>query len=479
MAPVSLTRLRWARLASLLAVAAIAAGCHLPAGGRDGLPRLREEGELWIYLEPLPPGAERLDVALASAAVVSGEGKAIPLELRLPRISEEAGASQRLLAHGRLPAGRYQGFQVAIGGATLATDEGASRLLVPSEPTLVPAAITVQPGRAAVLSVVLQYGEAVQKGYAFAPAFTAFTPARPVPQLVALCSNAGGASVTAFDRQRSKVGEVLATGAGPRGLVLDTDGARLYVAASLEDAVDVVDLGSGAALPSIALRPGDRPAEMALARDGRTLLVVDEGANALSFLDLGSRSELARVPVGDAPRGLLLDRAGQRAYVLDRGSSAITVVDVAQRAVVGTAATEPEPLQAALSRDGSRLFVVSAGSVYLTVLSVPDLAVVSRVFVGLGARSVLVDTRTDLVYVGGALGGSIAVLDPFSLVRVDALDVAGDVGWLAIADQENTLLALLPERRQIAVIDLASRERRATLDVGDRPYQLVLAGQRR
>lgn len=479
MSPVSRTRVRSNRIAGLLAAAVLLAGCHLPARGGDGLPRLGEEGEVWIYLEPLPPGAERLDVALASVSVVGREGAAIPLELRLPRISGAGAATQHLLARGRLPAGRYEGFQIAVSGATLATDEGASDLLVPKEPTLVPTAIVVLPGRAAVLSVALRYGEAVQKGYAFTPAFGAFTPERPVPQIVGLCSNGAGASVTAYDRQRSKVGDVLATGGGPRGVVLDSTGARAYLAASLEDAIDVVDLGSGAALPSLVLRPGDRPAELALARDGRTLLVVDEGANALTFLDLGSRSEIARVAVGDSPRGLLLDRAGQRAYVLDRGSNAITVVDVTNRVVVGTVATDPEPLQAALSRDGSRLFVVSAGSVYLTVLSVPDLAVVSRAFVGLGARAVLVDTRTDLVYVGGDQGGSLSVFDPFSLVRVDTLDVPGEVGWLAISDAENALHALLPERRQIAVIDLTSRELRATIDVGDRPYQLVLAGQRR
>jgi YVTN family beta-propeller protein len=479
MAPVSHNRALPCRAAGVLAAAMVLAGCHLPARGGEGLPRLGDEGEAWIYLEPLPPGAERLDVALASVSVVGSDGAPIPLELRLPRISGAAAASQHLLARGRLPVGRYEGLQIAVTGATLATDEGASRLLVPKEPTTIPAPLVVRPGRTTVLALALRYGDAVEKGFAFTPAFGFFTPSRPIPQLLGLCSNETGASVTAYDRQRLKAGDVLPTGGGPRGIVLDAPAGRAYIAASLEDAIDVVDLGSGTALPSIPLRAGDRPADLALARDGRTLLVVDEGANALTFLDLVSRSEVARVAVGDAPRGLLLDRAGQRAYVLDRASNAITVVDVVNRAVVGTVGTDPEPLQAALSRDGSRLFVVSAGSVYLSVLSVPDLAVVSRAFVGLGARSVLVDTRTDLVYVGGDLGGSIAVFDPFSLVRVDALEVPGEVGWLAIADQENALHALLPERRQIAIIDLTSREVRATIDVGDRPYQLVLAGQRR
>jgi YVTN family beta-propeller protein len=464
-----------------LAVAGTAlAACHLPARAPGALPRLAaEEGEAWIYVQPLGEEASGLSVSLASIAAVRADGAEVPLTLRLTRLAPSDPPSQHLLAWGRLPPGAYDGLKVSVSRATLAGGEGASDLLAPKEPAAVPAPFTVAPGKAAVVGVELRAAESVRKRYAFAPAFSAFVPERPVPQLAALCSNAGGASVTVLDRQRLRAGAVLPTGGAPRGIALDVRLGRAWVAVAAEDAIDVFDVATGEALAPVRLQPGDRPAEVALSPDGRTLVVTNEGSSTVAFLDVRSQTELGRVPAGDAPRALLLDPGGQRAYALGQRSNDVTVVDVPNRVVVARVPTDPEPLRAAVSRDGSRLYVVAAGSAYLTVLSLPALEIAGRVFVGLGARTVLVDARTDLVYVAGDLGGRIQIFDPVSLVPVDALDLPGEVGWLAIADAENALFALLADRRQIAVLDLSGREALGVVDVGDAPYQIVLAGQRR
>jgi YVTN family beta-propeller protein len=218
---------------------------------------------------------------------------------------------------------------------------------------------------------------------------------------------------------------------------------------------------------------------VAFAPDGRTLLVTAEGSNAILFVDQVSGAELARTPVGDGPRGLVLDRTGQRAFVLDRRSNALHVVDVPNRAVVATVATDPLPTSAAVSRDNSRLYLVSAGSASLSVYSLPTLAPLPKAYVGLGARAVLVDSKTDLVYVGGELSGRLLAFDAYSLIPVDQLELPGEVGWMCIADADGRLFALLRDRREVAVIDLVSRAVLATIDVGKDPYQVVVAGQRR
>ncbi len=465
-------------------VAAVALGlaaCHLAGRAPAPLPRLADEGEAWLYLQPLGTDADRLGIELASIAAVRRDGLELPLTVRLARISRAEGRDQRLLAWGRLPPGSYEGLRIGVARATLAGEEGEGEaaLLVSKEPTLVPAPFAIASGHASVLMLELRARGSVQKGYAFVPAFSASSALRPVPQLAGYCSNSGVANLTAFDRLRRTVGDVVVTGASPRGLALDPAQMRLYVANAAEDLVEVIDTASGSALTPLRLQPGDRPAELALASDGRTLLVTNEGSNSLAFLDLRSLSEAARVGVGDAPRGLVLDRGGQRALVLDVRSNAITVVDVPNRRAVTTVPTDPAPLRAAESRDGSRLYVVYAGSPYMTVHSLPDLAVLSRTFVGLGARTVLVDPRTDLVYVGGDLGDRITVFDPTALVPLDGIEVPGEVSWLAIADPENALFALVADRRRIVVVDVASHAPLGAIDVGDAPYQLVLSAQRR
>ena len=49
---------------------------------------------------------------------------------------------------------------------------------------------------------------------------------------------------------------------------------------------------------------------------------------------------------------------------------------------------------------------------------------------------------------------------------------------MAIDDAANTLLALVPERRTIAVVDLTSRTLLAEIPVGAEPYAVALAGER-
>jgi hypothetical protein len=147
--------------------------------------------------------------------------------------------------------------------------------------------------------------------------------------------------------------------------------------------------------------------------------------------------------------------------------------------VVATLATEAEPLRGAFNGAGSRLYVIHAGSPNLLVFSLPDLAVVGRLHVGMGAISLLVDPRTDLIYVGRRDDSSLTVYNPFSLLPLDRFDVGDPAAFLALEDTENLLYAVQPERRSVAVVDLAGHRLRTVLDVGDGPSQLSLVGERR
>ncbi|HUJ27107.1 MAG TPA: YncE family protein, partial [Myxococcales bacterium] len=235
---------------------------------------------------------------------------------------------------------------------------------------------------------------------------------------------------------------------------------------------------AGGELGRIRLQPGDGPREVVLSPDRRTLLVANSGSNTVSFVDPASLLETARVQVGEAPTALLVDRAGNRAYVFNARSSFVSVVDLARRAAVGSIATDYAPLRGAINRAGTRLYVVSQGSPYMTAYSLPDQAQAGRVYVGLGTLAVKVDPASDLLYV--AQGGShrLALFDPFSLMPIDFVDLPGDASYLAIDDAENTMFGLMPEQRAAAVVDLATKQLLAVIDVGLDPRMLVLAGER-
>jgi DNA-binding beta-propeller fold protein YncE len=317
----------------------------------------------------------------------------------------------------------------------------------------------------------------MRKAPDFAPAFSVMIPSRTNWQLVGYASNAGSTNLTVFDRRARVVTGVVPTGRDPRGMALEPRGDRLYVAVSGDDAVDVVDVAAGAVVTRINLMGNDRPRDLALTADGK-LLVVNSGSRSASYVDPYSTLELARVPVGEEPWSLLIDRNRQRAFVLNRRSNTITVLDNGSRAVVGSVATDPEPLWAQTNAAGNRLYLICAGSAFLTVFSLPDLSVVRRVHVGLGASALKVDPRNDQIYVGKRDESLVYVYDPLAFLPVDDFDVPAPVSYLAIDDVDNTLFALMPSERKVAVIDLTSRRILSLLDVGSEPYQVTVSGAR-
>jgi DNA-binding beta-propeller fold protein YncE len=468
-----------AAIAVLLAVTGACAGPQTATRVR----RLSDEGEVTVYLLPRSSEVARISFSVASVALRREDREAgadiVPLEVVQAAVDGGAPSREWLVARGRVPPGRYAGVLVQTGDASVARDGSRARLLVPEEPARADLHLTVASGAAQVLFLVLKHAEAAARDdYRFAPAFTATLAPQTPPQIALYCTDEARASVTVVDRRARLTTGAVPTGDVPRGIALDRTATRAYVALEGEDVVQVVDVAANVGADRFRLAPGDGPRDLAITGDGSTLVVLNERSRTVAFLDLPGGNELARVAVGDGPVMLLLERTGRRAFVVNRASASVTVVDAVARTVVTTLATDPEPIWAQLSRDGSRLYVVHRGSAYLGVFAVPSLAPQTRAYVGLGAGTLRVDPRTDLLYLARADEGRIDVYDPVSLQPIDRFALPEAASRLAIDDVENTLLALMPHGRAIAVVDLTNRRVLSELPVGDEPYGFAFSGER-
>lgn len=464
-----------ATICALVGICALP-GCHPRAPVQRAVPLLEDEGEVLLYLEPLPAEAARLEFSVTSAAAISTAGGVVPLEIVDGHVTSAPPPRQRLLARGRLRAGRYDAFLVGIGRATLARGEETADLLVPGEPTRLEGSFTVSPRGATVLWASLEPSAWRTGRYGFAPALSIRPPPVPVPDLVGYCTNGATNDLAVFDRVRQRVLDVIPTGRAPQGIALDATSTRAYVAAEEEGEVQVVDVAAGRIVGRVRLDPGDAPRDVALTPDGRLLVVVNHRSSTAVFADPVSWVELSRVPLGDAPTSIVMDRAGQRAYVLNPSSRSITILDLANRAVVATVATESEPVRAALDRDGTTLYVTQRGSQFLAAFSVPDLAPRGRIFVGLGATGIEIDPRTGRIYVGAGTQPRIDVLDPAGAMPVGAIDLPGPASELALLETEHLLLVLMPADRAVAVVDLTTGRTLSVFDVGGAPYELAVSG---
>jgi YVTN family beta-propeller protein len=465
------------RVAALALV--LLAACHPRVHATPALPALSGDGEVRVYLQPLPSDAARLAFRIGAVVALKGDGAEVPLELARDEVSGAATAGQRLLARGRVAPGAYDGVALRISRATLGSDEGNADLLVPEEPVRVEVPFRVQRDRAVLVRLKLRDEQGGAQEFRFVGAFLgqASGPENSAIQAAAYCATPLLASLTVIDRRAHAVSGVLPTGREPHGVALDAARLRAYVALSADDQIQVLDLVTGEELRRIALRAGDEPREVALTPDGALLVVVNAGSDSASLVDASSGAVISTVRTGEVPHALLLDRGGRRAYVLNRRSRSLTILDVGNFEVARTVPTDPEPLRAALNRDGTRLYLVARGSAHLAVLSVPEMSPVRTVFVGLGAAAVAVDARTDLVYVGRSDGGAIQVFAPLSALPLGEIEVPGPVAYLAVDALENALVAVLATG-QVAFVDLTRKQVIATVELGATGHQIAILGER-
>jgi YVTN family beta-propeller protein len=442
-------------------------------------PPLETEGELYVYLQKALDDPGRLSFAAESVSVLRTDGSRLPLTDVAAEEVQEGATGQILLARGRLEPGGYAGLSVKIKRATLARADGKADLAVPAEAVRVEGSFAIARQAATVLWLTLDRAASTASPATFAPEFRASLPPPPVPALIGWVSSPGAGAITVFDRHTRQVMAVTEIEGGPSGVAIDEAQLRGYVAQSASDEVRVIDLPSGTGLARIRLRPGDRPRELGLTPDRRLLVSVNGGSDTVSFIDPAGQMEVSRVPTGSDPVSLLIDAAGRRAYVCNRLSNSITVLDLVARAVAGTIATEPQPVSAQLDRAGSRLYVIASGSPYLVVYGVPALTQVYRAFVGLDAAALKVDPKTDLLYLGRSLGSEVEVYDPATIIGLARVALPGSVSYMAIDDLENALLALMPDRAAVAVIDLAGRRLLAIANAAGEPFRMALAGERR
>lgn len=147
----------------------------------------------------------------------------------------------------------------------------------------------------------------------------------------------------------------------PVDLVLTADERWLVTANQTAGTVSLVDVGTGKVQDEVAC--GQRPSAIALAPDGRRLLVSGTYSGDITLLELldGKLTRLASIPVGFEPRGVVFAPDGRQAYVALTTAHAVGIIDVDKRALVERIDVGHWPRYLALTADGKTLAVGTSG----------------------------------------------------------------------------------------------------------------------
>jgi YVTN family beta-propeller protein len=479
----------------LLLVLLILCGCQTVAV--KTFPVLEDEGEVFVYLQPSSHEVDRLSFSLTGLAALREDGAQFPMSLAMNEFIGKDMTRQRLIAAGRLPAGRYSGFLVTIKGATLKAERGEVKLIVPETPQKRDFLFKVEKKRARVVTLALNYAESRPNEFTFDAMFFITSPSHPLAEVLGYVANTGRNTITVFDKMHLQAMDVIATGDAPRGIALDPRLRRAYVVLSGDDTVEVLDLNDQSVIARVMLQRGDDPQEAVLTPDGQTLLVADAGSDTVSVIDTLSLVEVNRISVanttalpdisrtssGRSPRSLVIDRTGRKAFVFNSLSDNISVIDISSRQtsdwqVIGTIATGPEPVRGQFNRAGDRLYVIHEMYPYLLAIDPASFSVVKRVLLGTGAISLKVDTRTDLIYVGKRNDSVVTIYDPFSFSPVYSIPTGGTAGFMTIDNETNNLYLVVPGRKVLMVVNLASRKPVTEIDISELPAWVTVMGER-
>ncbi len=466
------------RIFPLLLLLSFVLGSCFPQGSLHNV-RSMDEGHVILYLQPLSQEAYRLRFVIGEISAIRDDGTLIPLFLSINEIKGTGlVAIQKRLASGGLPPGSYTGLSIRIKDAFVQGEEGEFALLVPEEPTRVDSLFNVTRRKTAILFLSFHVAGAITDQVRFTPAFSLKPSARELLNLTGYVSDPASDSLLVFNKKTMQVVGAISTGTAPKGIALDRNRGRAYVAAYEDDTVEVIDVIEGEIIGRIPLNFGDGPLELAVAPDGRTLVSVNHDSNTVSIIDTVSLFEIRRVRVAEGPSSAVVDPPGLKAYVMSPLANSVSVVDLTQSEASATIAVEGGPLRGAFNREGDTLYVVSRDSPYLTVIDASRLVITQRIFIGIGALSIKVDTQTDLILVGMKAGGNILVIDAFASMAIDAIVLEGNAAYLTIDDEENSLFVALPDIKSLQKVNLTSKKITGAIDVGEEAYAVVVVRER-
>lgn len=173
----------------------------------------------------------------------------------------------------------------------------------------------------------------------------------------------------------------------------------------LSDQGPLEDLGSpdlgnnddAGAPPVVVAQRAGRSASIAVDDGATTIAVANRATDDVTFFDMSTLTERARVSVGDEPNALLFHPDGNRVFVLNAADGTVSEISGARTGAPRVARTHnvgPEPMGAALSPTGRFLYVSSWTGGALHILDTTT-RTVERVVLGGAPYAVCVTNDGD------------------------------------------------------------------------------------
>ena len=240
----------------------------------------------------------------------------------------------------------------------------------------------------------------------------------------------------------------------------------LLVVRKSDDAIDLVDPGSGARLAAVSL--GYAPHEVSVSPDGRLAAVTNYGSrekpgSTLSIVDLEQPRELRRIDLAPhtRPHGVAWF-APDRIAVTTEGSKHVLVVEPESGRIVGAIATGQDiSHMVAVDAGRQRAYVTNIGSGTTTALDLASNRKLDDLATGAGSEALALTTDGRELWVAARADGHLAIVDTQKLEVTGRLPLPGIPIRIAMTPDGRTALVTCAGTAEIVAFDVATRSERA------------------
>jgi YVTN family beta-propeller protein len=389
--------------------------------------------------------------------------------------SAELGSGQLLLGAEYLPPGRYPNLRMRVINAEVRGSKG-EYVPIDQEPLqveiILSEIIELEAGDSRCLLLSWDLQESLPQDNVLSPSLVATVPLKQLPIDLVFVSCPEIDTIFVVSADKNWVVDSFGLKGSPTYMAVDPNlsSPRLYVLASGERKIKVVEPQSYRVIDFFPTPLNDQPTFMMISQDGRSGYLMDERSGYLSRIDLSNGQSIARTHLGYRPNyALYLEQQNLLAVSLAL-SQKVVLLDPENLKVRGTFPTGSSPQGLAVLSE--QLYIAESGDDTVSIVALGGGRGQNRLGVGFGPRRLLI--TENQIYVSNYLEGSLSVLLPGQLGVVQNIaDVGKPVEM--VYDQFYQRLYVADEKTGgLTVIDVNSNTIIGRIPLGAKPLDLIV-----
>ena len=285
-----------------------------------------------------------------------------------------------------------------------------------------------------------------------------------------LVLNSGDDTVSVIDPVAKKELARVPVGRAPHHMMALPDDSALLVGLTAVNQLAFLDRKTGAVQKKIAMLD---PYQMAFSPDQKYFVAT---ALRMDYVDIypGELTDnikpLARVKSGSMPSHLVFSPDSKTAYVTEQGASAVSRIDLASGKLIDRIKVGLTPAGIWITPDGKHLLVGVMGENFVAVIDRASFKATGKIVTGRGAHNFLPMGDGQRLLVSNRAEDTISILDMNTLKVLETFKAPGSPDCMELTRDGKTLWYTARVAKKAVAIDMETKKITGSVPVGRSPH---------